>query len=241
MAYRFPNGSSLGVSDVFFRTLAGLFGGLFGSIVILIGIFLSGTISDFEVVTGVEGVNPIFIFSTLIVLYLSILVSSIASSVLFNFTNREKYRYLFSTLSHIFILTTLIFLAGMPLAIIVSLSSLQNLALIGVIELGLAAIFGVIVMEVFAQSKHITLSLYASTLALFTFFIVSFILYLVFNKTTSFLVLGVFPLCWACFGFWQSACEMMYQWFYRLYGTDFINAETKLGADYEQGEDEDDE
>jgi hypothetical protein len=241
MAYSFPNGPSVRVSDVFFRTAAGLFGGLFGSIVILIGIFLSGTISDFEIVSGVDGVNPIFIFSTLVVVYLSILISSVATTVLFHFTNREKYRFLFSTLSHVFVLTTLIFLAGMPLAIIVALSSLQNVAMIGVIELGLSAIFGIVLIEVFAQSRHITLALYSSSFALFTFFIISFLLYLVFNRTTSFLVLGIFPLCWACFGFWQSTFEMIYQWVYRLYGTDFLNAATKLGADYGQDEEEEEE
>ena len=50
--------------------------------------------------------------------------------------------------------------------------------------------------------------------------------------TTTYLLLLAFPFCWASFGFWQVAFEMIYQWLYQLYGSDFLAATTRIGSDY---------
>ena len=227
----FPITPDILVSDIFFRTLAGAFGGVFGSAIVLIGLFLSGTLSGNLLVSDTGGINPLFTFIAIVIIYLAILVSTLSSLTFFYLTNKQKYPFLFSTLSHSFSIITLIFLAATPITLLISLNNFEYIGIVGMIEVGLATISAVLIQETMAQSRHILLTLYSSTIALFFFLLISLILYFVI-KAWAIMVLLAFPICWASFGFWQVSLEMAYQWIYTLYGNDFLNAETRWGSDY---------
>jgi hypothetical protein len=228
---QYPLGPDVLVSDIFFRTLAGAFGGVFGSAVILVGLFVSSSIADNALVAETGSINPLFTFIAIVIIYLAILISALSSQTFFYFTNRDKYQYLLSTLSHSFAVITLIFLAATPLTLLISLESIEMISIVGLIELGIASVFCMIVQESVAQSKHILLTLYSTSIALFFFLLISLILFFA-VQTTSFLVLLAFPIAWASLGFWQVSLEMAYQWMYSLYGNDFLNKETRVGSDY---------
>jgi len=99
VAYNFPIEPQTRVSDIFFRTLAGFFGGGFGSLILLIGVLLSGSFatSFLNVVEG-GGVHPVFTFAFISIVYLALLVSTLASLTFFYYCDRNRYRYLFSSL-----------------------------------------------------------------------------------------------------------------------------------------------
>lgn len=232
MAYNFPLQPEVKVSDIFFRTIAGFFGGGFGSLILLIGVLLSGSFAASYFTSVDEGtVHPLFVFITLVVIYISLLVSSLASLTFFYYCDRDRYRFLLSTLTHVFALITLIFVISTPLSLLLSLQNFQSLSIIALILMGIGSIFSVVAMEVVANHKHLLLTLYSSAIALFTFFLIMLILFLSLGTTTYLLPLAL-PFCWAAFGFWQVSFEMIYQWIYQLYGTDFLNATTRFGSDY---------
>jgi len=228
VAYHFPISPETRVSDIFFRTIAGFFGGGFGSLVLLSGTFASSYLAAVQ-----EGVvHPLFVFATLAVIYLSLLVSSLASLTFFYYCDRERYAYLLSTLSHVFAIITLLFVVSTPLSIVLSLSSFDSLSLIAMILIALGAVFSVVAMEVVANNRHLLLTLYSSAVALFTFLLFMLIFYFSLGNTTTYLMPLALPFCWASFGFWQVAFEMIYQWVYQLYGVDFLNSTMRFGSDY---------
>jgi hypothetical protein len=233
VAYNFPFQPETRVSDIFFRTIAGFFGGGFGSLVLLIGVLISGTFASSYLAAVEQGtVHPLFVFVTLAVIYLALLVSALASLTFFYYCDRERYSYLLSTLTHVFAIITLLFVVSTPLSILLSLSSFDSLSVIAMILVALGAVFSVIAMEVVANHKHLLLTLYSSAVALFTFLLFMLIFYFSLGSTTTYLMPLALPFCWASFGFWQVSFEMIYQWLYQIYGMDFLNASTKVGSDY---------
>jgi hypothetical protein len=232
LSYNFPAEPETKVSDIFFRTIAGLFGGGFGSLVLLIGVLLSGSFaSSYLTVIEGGGVHPVFTFGFIAIVYLSLLVSALASVTFFYYCDRDRYKYLFSTLSHVFAVSTLIFVVSTPLSLLLAVQDFDSLSLVALVLMGITVIFSIIIMEVVANHKHLLLTLYSTTLSLFTFFLLMLGLFIALDTTTFLLPLAL-PLCWASFGFWQVAFEMSYQFAYESYGTDFLNSTTRLGSDY---------
>ena len=232
MAFNFPSEPQTKVSDIVFRTFAGFFGGVFGSLVLLIGVLLSGSFaSSYLTAIGGEGIHPLFILVTIMMIYLALLISSLSSITFFYYCDRERYRYLLSTLSHVFALVTLLFLVSTPLSLLLSLQDFESVSIVALILMGVSIVFSVVTMEVVAGHKHLLLTLYSSIVALFSFFLLMLILNSFFGTTTYLLPVAL-PLCWAGFGFWQVAFEMMYQWLYKLSGDDYLNSERRIGTDY---------
>lgn len=232
LAYNFPISPEVRVSDIFFRTIAGFFGGVFGSLILMLGVLASGTIGSSYLAQVDEGtVHPLFVFLTLAVSYLALLVSSLSSLTFFYYCDRERYSFLLSTLTQVFALITLIFVVSTPLSLLIALKNFESLSIISMILIGLGAIFSLIAMESVASHRHMLLVLYSCAVALFNFFLFMLIFYYSMG-TTTYLLLLAFPFCWASFGFWQVAFEMIYQWLYQLYGSDFLAATTRVGSDY---------
>lgn len=232
MAYNFPISPQTRVSDVFFRTISGIFGGGFGTLVLLIGVLISGTFdSSLFLQVGEGALHPLFTFIAIVIIYISLLISALASVTFFYYCDRERYQYLLSTLSHVFSLITLIFVISTPLSLLLSLRSLESMSLVALILVSLVSIFSIITMEAVANHKHMLLTLYSSAIALFMFFISMLIMYFALG-TTSYLIVLALPFVWGSFGFWQVAFEMIYQWLYQVYGIDFLNSTRRVGSDY---------
>lgn len=233
MAYNFPISPDVRVSDIFFRTIAGFFGGAFGSLVLLIVVVVSGSFagSSFNI-AETTAVNPLFLFVSMAGIYLAVLISSLSSLTFFYYCDRDRYPFLLSTLTHVFILITAISLVASVLILLLSAKSFDRIIIIGVITMGICTIFSVLSMEIVANHKHLLLTLYSSAMALFWFFLLMLVLYFALGSSTTFLFPLALPLCWASFGFWQVAFEMTYQWIYELYGTDVLNASNRIGTDY---------
>lgn len=221
------------VSDIFFRTLAGLFGGAFGSLVLLIVVVLSGNFVGSSIIGGdTTAINPLLLFVSMAGIYLAMLISAFSSLTFFYYCDRERYAFLLSTLTHVFVLITAISLVASVLILLLSATDFSRIVVIGIITMGVTTIFSIITMEVVANHKHLLLTLYSSAMALFWFLLIMLILYFALGSSPTYLFPLALPLCWASFGFWQVAFEMSYQWLYGLYGNDFLNASTRIGSDY---------
>ena len=143
MAFNFPQEPDVRVSDILFRTLAGLFGGGFGSLVLLTGVLVSGSVASLSITNVVESgvVHPLFIFVTLMVIYLALLISSLASLTFFYYCDRERYAFHLSSLTHVFCLVTLMYVVSTPLSILLALKSFESLSVVALIMMGLSVVF----------------------------------------------------------------------------------------------------
>ncbi|HEC21041.1 MAG TPA: hypothetical protein ENI70_00830 [Candidatus Peregrinibacteria bacterium] len=243
--YNFPISPQVKLSSLVFRTLSGVIGGTFGTVIVFIGIFLGGSIVQpvLSAAIGEEGVHPLFIFLAIILIFLSLLVSNLATCVFLTYANREKYNRLISTLTQVFVVNVILFLVALPLYLLVSAHSLAAIGYLAGIQLILGVLTTVLAMEVLAGSKHIILNLYSSILAIFSALLVIAMIFLTTTAAaTSLLVFIAIPLVWGFFAFWGTVAEMVYQWFYSLYGSDPLCSETSFGEDYgERGKEEKEE
>lgn len=232
--YNFPASPRIGLSTMVFRTLAGVVGGAFGSTVVLIGVLLSSSL----ITTGVTEagvtdtqVHPLFVFLVVALAFLASFIADLATVIFMTYLNREKYTRLFSTLSQIFIINIVLTLCTFPLYILVSGWDITYTAFIIAMQAILSIQSAVIIQELMAGSRHIILTLYASTLAIATIVLVGLFIYFGYQNASPLAFLGM-PLAWGVFGFWTSAGDMTYQWLYNIYGQDFLSVETSYGEDY---------
>ncbi len=230
--YNYPISPKIPLSSLIFRTLAGIIGGGFGSIVILIGVLLSGSLVQSVIgETGGEVVHPLFIFFVIAIGFIAILVADLVTVTFLTYLNREKYQRLFSSLVQIFVMNIVIAVFTFPLYLLVSSQNMENIAYIIGLQVMLSIIFSVITMETLAKSKHIILTLYSSIIAVITTIMIALAMG-VGIETSSALAFLIIPLTWGLFAFWGSAGEMIYQWIYSVYGEDFLSNETSFGEDY---------
>lgn len=239
--YNYPISPKIPLSSLIFRTLAGIIGGGFGSIVILIGVLLSGSlVQPFIGEAGEDIVHPLFIFFVIALAFLSILVADLITVTFLTYLNREKYQRLFSSLVQVFTMNIVIAIFTFPLYLMVSAQSLENIAYIVGIQVLLSIISSVITMETLAKSKHIILTMYTAIVAVITAVIFALAMG-VSVQTSSTLVFFIVPITWGAFAFWSATGEMIYQWTYSVYGEDFLSNETSYGEDYGKQEGEENE
>jgi len=229
--YNYPESPKIGLSALIFRTLAGVVGGGFGSIVILIGILLSGSIIPTVAETGELTVEPVFAFLIIALSFISILIADLVTVTFLTYLNRAKYQRLFSSLVQIFTINVVLAIFIFPVYLIIAAQNLSNVAFIIGLQVILSIQASYITMETLARSKHLILTLYASIIAIVTTMILGVVVGIgvQINSTLAFLVI---PATWGLFAFWHTAGEMIYQWIYGVYGEDFLSNETSFGEDY---------
>lgn len=90
-------------------------------------------------------------------------------------------------------------------------------------------------MEILSSSSYVLVGLYGNTFGILAALVINLILFQ-FNKdnNAAFFLFLTMPIIWGSLGFCQSIIEMLYRWFYDVYGLDFLNKE----AQYEEEEKE---
>lgn len=230
--YNYPVSPKASLSSLIFRTLAGVIGGGFGSIVILIGVLLSGSL--IQPIIGEAGdamVHPLFIFFVIALGFISVLVADLVTVTFLTYLNREKYQRLFSSLVQVFTMNIVIAVFTFPLYMMVSIKGIENVAYVAALQVILSILSAVITMETLAKSKHIILTLYSTIIAVVTTAILILVMGVNVSASSS-LAFLIVPLTWGLFAFWSSVGEMIYQWMYSIYGEDFLSNETSFGEDY---------
>jgi hypothetical protein len=236
--YNFPTEPKIPLSSLIFRTLAGVIGGGFGSVIILLGVLLSSSLVQSIVgETGESTVHPLFIFFVIALAFIALLVADLITVTFLTYLNREKFTRLFSSLVQVFIMNIVIAVFTFPLYLMVSAQNVQNIAFIVGLQVILSVTCSVLTMETLAKSKHLILSLYAIIIAIVTTVIFSLAMG-VNVQTSSQMAFLIMPLTWGLFAFWHCSGEMVYQWTYGIYGEDFLSSETSYGEDYGRKEEE---
>ena len=228
------------VLTLVFRVLAGLGGGVMGTAVLLIAVFLGASIlSPLATPEGEEAVmNPLIIFVFMAVVFLSSCLSNVISTLLIGLTDRTKYKMLFSYIYQVFIINLVILVFSAPVYIIVSGLSVEMMASVAAIQILVSVMASFLILEILSEAKYALLGVYSATLGLVMASAVNFALYQIFQQNAAILLFAALPVIWMTLGLFNGLTGMGYRFVYDSYGVDFLSKYVKYGQDTEPEEKE---
>lgn len=218
-----------------FRALAGLGGGVMGTAVLLVAVFLGASI--LAPLAGEEGtemaLNPLIIFVFMAVVFLSSCLSNVMSTLLIGLTDRDKYKLLFSSIYQIFIVNVVILVFTAPVYIIVSGLSVEMMAYVAAIQILISVMASFLILEILSEAKYALLGVYSATLGLLLASAINFTLYQMFGQNAAILLFAALPVIWMTLGLLNGLTGMGYRFIYDSYGVDFLSKYVKYGRDTE--------
>jgi hypothetical protein len=228
------------------KTFAGFIGGLIGTGVLVV-IFLVassilqpvlGGIAEAEVSAG--EVSPIFMAVLLLMVFSTLMVSSLLATLFLCFTERERYTKIATTLTQVFVVNFVIFLFVLPIYLTTSATSLMMTVYAAIIQGILSATASALILELIHDAKYSLVAVYTTLLAVLVAIGVNFFIYMILGNATI-IMFTALPILWGLIGFSQAALGMFYYWLYTTYGVDFLASTTTFGADYGVTEEEEEE
>jgi hypothetical protein len=228
------------------KTFAGFIGGLIGTGVLVV-IFLVassilqpvlGGIAEAEVSAG--EVSPLFMAVLLLMVFSTLMVSSLLATLFLCFTERERYTKIATTLTQVFVVNFVIFLFVLPIYLTTSATSLMMTVYAAIIQGILSATASALILELIHDAKYSLVAVYTTLLAVLVAIGVNFFIYMILGNATI-IMFTALPILWGLIGFSQAALGMFYYWLYTTYGVDFLASTTTFGADYGVTEEEEEE
>ena len=231
------------------KTMAGLVGGIAGSLVLLIIFLLSSSIlqpvlgqtAETEVAQG--DVSIVFLVVIIAMVFATSVVSSMVSTLLLSFTERDRYTKISTALGQVFIVNIVIFLFVLPIYLTTSTTRLELTAFAVALQIIMSATAGSLILELIHDRKYALLAVYNTILAILLGSGVNFLIYFSLKSATLLLFVAI-PIIWTLIGFFHGALTMFYYWIFQTWGSDFLVYSASFGRDYgvqEKDEEEEDE
>ncbi len=215
------------------KTFAGFAGGIAGTLVLLIIFLLASSILQ-PVLSPAEAaaqeVSPLFIFALMAMIFATSLVSSLVSTLLLAYTERDRYTRITTALSQIFIINVVIFVFVLPIYLTTSTGRLELTAYTAGLQVILSATASVFILELLHDARYSLLTVYTTILSILVAAAFNIILYTILGATI--LLFTALPIIWTMIGFFQASLSMFYWWLYQNYGVDFLANSTSYGSDY---------
>lgn len=229
---------SIPFSLLFFKSLSGLGVGVIGMIILLIFVLFGLGTATTGAVSG-----PFLVFSSLVMGFITALVTSGLGVFIFGMLDRERYPDLRLVVKHVILLNIIIFIFLLPIyfvTVVGATAGIKTLFLIAALQLIISAQASIFVLEFSANSstRENLLTIYGTVFGILAAILVTLLIYTIFQKlsTPEELAVGgsggrgptaalfaILPLTWFFFGFSISTVEMVYRWIYETWGVDFLN------------------
>ncbi|MFN7159978.1 MAG: hypothetical protein ACK4NC_00025 [Candidatus Gracilibacteria bacterium] len=216
------------------KTVAGLFGGIAGTIVMVITLLLASNLfknGGAQVATELSQNasaitrNEINIFILMAGAFLSSLSGNIMAFLGFSLFDHEKYTKVVSTIVQIMIVNLLVFVFIMPAYLVISSAKLSNVSFLVGAHIMLATLLCIFVSEVINNIRHVLVGFYGAMFGILMGIGAELLMALLpksNDQLIAILVLTMLPVTLATMGFFSSIFEMFYGWLYRLYGIDWL-------------------
>lgn len=222
---------------VVLKTFAGLVGGIAGTLVLLL-IFLStssilqpvlGTTVENEFASG--EVSPLFMVILMSMIFATSLISSMLSTFLLAYTERDRYTRIATTMSQVFIINIVIFAFVLPIYLTTSTTRLELTAFAAILQIILSAASSSLILELIHDYRYSLLAVYTTVLGVLVATGITFMLYITSGNTTV-VLFAALPTLWFFIGLSQGVLAMIYYWIYQTWGSDFLANSTNFGQDY---------
>lgn len=229
------NPPSVSFGTFLLRLLAGLAGGVSGSLILLLIFMVASSALEpmSHYADGGENasVSPIFTFILLMMVFLSSTVGNILSTWLTALTQREKYTRLSSAIYQTFILSIIIFVLMAPVYFITAAGNIGVIAYAVALHIIVSAQVSALILEIVSNYKYSLVGLYGITFAVLVSAGILFGLAGI-VASPQILLFAALPIVWGSISFVQSIFTMLYGWMARTYDKDFLCTETVYGNDY---------
>lgn len=228
------------------KTFAGLVGGSVGTAILLV-IFLAassvlqpvlGGVAEGELAAGET--SPLFMVVLMVMVFTTSVASSLISTLLICYTERERYNRIATTMTQIFIMNFVIFAFVVPIYLTTSTTSISLTAYAAGLHIILSATASALILELIHETRYPLLPVYTTLLAILGALGVNFFLFFITGNATV-LFFAALPVIWTSIGFSQAALTIFYRWLVQTWGTDFLASSVNYGADYGVPEEREDE
>lgn len=222
------------------RTIAGLGGGIAGTIILLVFWMLSSSVLQPVLLQTEDSIDvtPVFTIVIMAMVFVSLLAANMLGPLFISFTQGEKYKRITTALFQIFIVNVVIFIILVPIYLFSTNIGLEFLSFAAGIQMALAVLGSALIFEIISNFKYALLGVYSTIFAVLCAAVFSAIL---FQTTGSALVLVflALPLLWGGVGFVYGIVGMIYSWVVSTWGVDYLATSQEYSQDYGKQEDED--
>lgn len=247
----FMNSSSFGPRQlsnyhIITKTIAGIFGGVSGTIIMVITLMLASNLFQQQGSTVVEvsknapaiAKAEINVFILMAGAFLSALSANIIALLGFSLFDREKYTRLMVSIVQIVIINILLFAFITPAYLVISSSKLSSVGFLVGIHIMLANLLSLFVTEVINNQRYALIGFYGNTFGILMALGIILLLALLpreNDQLIGILVLTILPISLAAVGFFSSMFEMFYGWLAHVYTMDPLG---NLTSDQELSQEE---
>ena len=226
--------------DIFIRFFSGFGAGIAGAVILLIVLFLGWSIvgttisptdittNEFGVVISTESTHPLFVYFVVLAVFLGVLAANL-SYILISTVISEHYSFRTTLLTDVFFGNLVLLILMLPVyAMLNNYFGYASMAIGAIIHAVLSSLLSFFTLEIINWSKYLMVNLYGLLLGMVLFVGVGIIFFS--NKTVfAFFFL---PFLFGFLAMGNSLAQSIYEWFYKTYGNDFLNSETRFGDDY---------
>lgn len=220
------------------RSIAGLVGGILGSVVLLIIYILSVSIvspvlNPVTVGSAVESseISPLFIFILMGMVFASTLAANIVTPLLISLTQSGKYKRVTTSLFQIFIINIVVFVILAPIYLFSQGLGFEFMSYAAGLQIAFSVLASALVFEIIANYKYALLGVYSTIFAVLLAIALNIMVYTVAGNATILLFIAL-PLLWGGVGFMFGVVGMIYQWVVRTWGVDYLSTFQDYTKDY---------
>ncbi|MEK7672796.1 MAG: hypothetical protein AAB373_02840 [Patescibacteria group bacterium] len=222
-------------SSFLLKILASLSGGISGSLILLLILFLASSALDpltgnFENIESIE-ISPIFTFILMMMIFLSSTIGNILSTWLLALTEKGRYTRISSAIYQVFIISIIIFILMVPVYFITAATNIAVIPYVVALHIIISAQVSALILEIICNYRYSLVGVYGITFSILSsaglLFAMAGVL-----KDPQILLFAILPIVWGSIGFVQSIFTMLYGWMARTYDKDFLSTQTVYGNDY---------
>lgn len=214
------------------KIIAGGSGGIFGSLVILVVLLISGSfLTPLTQESGISEVNTIFIFLLMVTIFLSTTIANILSVLFIGLTDRERYTRLSSAVYQVFIMGIFIFILTAPVYFFASSIDTTYISYALILHIIVSAQVSAMILEIVANYRYSLLGLYGTTFSILIS-ISALMAVASFSINPTIILFIATPIVWGAIAFVHGLAIMLYSWIVRIYDKDFLSTQTLYGEDF---------
>ena len=219
---------------ILFRALAGLGGGVIGTGLIVVILFLgSGVLTSALGVDGGTEIHPLFVFVFMAMMFIGSCAANVLGTLLIALTDKDHYKNTSTSIYQVFIANVVILIAMAPIYMIVSGLNVALLPAVAALQVVVSAFASSLILEIIANYRYALLGVYSTAFAVLVSTGVFFLFYSVSSEQPINLLFIALPVMWLSIGIFSGLFSFFYGLVYKLYGVDFLSTVVKYGADDE--------
>lgn len=222
------------------RTIAGLGGGVAGTIILLVIYMISSSVLQQALTQAEEGtdVTPLFTIVIMAMVFVSLLASNIFAPLFISFTQGDSYKRITTALFQIFIVNVVIFMILVPIYLFSTNIGLEFISFAAGLQMALAVLGSALIFEIISNYKYALLGVYSTIFAVLVAVIFSAVLFQTTGSALILLFLAL-PLLWGGVGFMFGLVGMIYSWVVSTWGVDYLATTQEYSKDYGKQEADD--